>query len=483
MVETQEGMGSELPIDLGVTRTLASNISYLPFGNMGTLTYGNNLQQTIGHDNRYRINSIITGSVQNLSYTHYNDENIHDIIDNLNPSKTKGYTYDSLNRLKIANGPWGANTYAYDAVGNRTYETTDTGNTTYTYTLNTNKLASAMGEKTFNFSYDNNGNTTIENNKQYIYDFNQRLTRVTEDGITKNEYVYNGKGQRVKKWVSNGNQCTIFHYDQNGLLIAESTSTGTITAEYVYINGQPLAKIENNNVYYYHNDHLGTPMLMTNSSGNIVWQGEFKPFGEPVSVTSSITNNLRFPGQYYESETGLHRNYFRDYMPELGRYIEADPIGLDGGINMYVYVGNNPVNFVDPMGLCPKNNKQQCIQNFLKQNYGNFVANALVPEFSGISFFTNFSAFAKSSAVSLGVKGALVQLPKLASKIATTTGNNLAVYPGMASASASALASGAFWANTAQTMKSLIAVPATAIVSFATTAHAYAIWVCRNVPD
>ena len=77
----------------------------------------------------------------------------------------------------------------------------------------------------------------------------------------------------------------------------ESTGSGAITAEYTYLNGQLLVKIESNNVYYYHNDHLGTPALMTDSSGTTVWQGEFKPFGEPVSVTGSITNNLRFPGQ------------------------------------------------------------------------------------------------------------------------------------------------------------------------------------------
>ena len=92
------------------------------------------------------------------------------------------------------------------------------------------------------------------------------------------EYVYNAKGQRVKKTVNE--QITIFHYNQNGLMISESTSTGTITVEYAYLNGQPLAKIENNNIYYYHNDHLGTPMLMTDSAGAVVWQGEFKPFGE-----------------------------------------------------------------------------------------------------------------------------------------------------------------------------------------------------------
>jgi RHS repeat-associated protein len=140
------------------------------------------------------------------------------------------------------------------------------------------------------------------------------------------------------------------------LLIAESTSTGTIKAEYIYLNGQSLAKIEWDNIYYYHyyyhNDHLGTPMFMTDESQNIVWEGEFLPFGEAYSVTGSITNNFRFPGQYYDEETGLHYNYFRDYKPEIGRYIEADPIGIDRGRNhLYVYVKNSPLNRIDPLGL------------------------------------------------------------------------------------------------------------------------------------
>ena len=92
-------------------------------------------------------------------------------------------------------------------------------------------------------------------------------------------------------------------------------------------------------------------MMMTDSSGNTVWQGEFKPFGEPLLISGSITNNLRFPGQYYDAETGLHYNYFRDYNPVIGRYVEADPVGLAGGLHLYVYVGNGPVNWVDPWGL------------------------------------------------------------------------------------------------------------------------------------
>jgi RHS repeat-associated protein len=118
-----------------------------------------------------------------------------------------------------------------------------------------------------------------------------------------------------------------------------------------------MAKIEGANTYYYHNDHLGTPQKMTDSTGVVVWSADYKPFGEATITTNTITNNLRFPGQYYDAETGLNYNYFRDYNPVIGRYIESDPLGLlpsgpRGGMNhLYVYADNNSLSKKDPLGL------------------------------------------------------------------------------------------------------------------------------------
>ena len=163
-------------------------------------------------------------------------------------------------------------------------------------------------------------------------------------------YTYNGKGQRVKK-VVNGTP-TIFHYNRQGLLIAETDQSGHTTAEYVYLNSVPLAKIEGTSVYYYANDHLGTPQKLTDATGAVVWSAEYKPFGEAIiDPSSTVTNNLRFPGQYYDAETGLNYNYYRDYNALLDRYIEADPVGLRGGINLYLYAGANSLRFTDPFGL------------------------------------------------------------------------------------------------------------------------------------
>jgi len=104
-------------------------------------------------------------------------------------------------------------------------------------------------------------------------------------------------------------------------------------------------------VYYYLNDHLGTPQIITDENGTVVWEATYRPFGEiDVNPYSNVVNNFRLPGQYLDHETGLHYNYFRDYHRGIGRYVEPDPIGLRGGINMYAYCMNNPVNMTDPSG-------------------------------------------------------------------------------------------------------------------------------------
>ena len=129
--------------------------------------------------------------------------------------------------------------------------------------------------------------------------------------------------------------------DGNGWVIADSirvepVSTSTATA----------------GLYYIHNDHLGTPKLLTDAEQNIVWEIHTTPFGEVhQEIANGIANIKAFPGQYRDSETGLSYNYYRDYDPSIGRYVQSDPIGFAGGLNTYGYVGGNPISYVDPNGL------------------------------------------------------------------------------------------------------------------------------------
>ena len=103
--------------------------------------------------------------------------------------------------------------------------------------------------------------------------------------------------------------------------------------------------------FYYLNDHLGTPQLLLDRNGRVVWQGDYHPFGRVDPGITTRDSDLRFPGQRYDQETGLHYNAMRYYDPNLGRYITPDPIGLAGGMNPYIYTGGDPVDWVDPWGL------------------------------------------------------------------------------------------------------------------------------------
>jgi YD repeat-containing protein len=208
--------------------TIATNIQYKPFGGMTSITYGNGLTGAISYDNQYRITGITAGTVMSLSYPTYDaNGNITVITNALDATKNKSFSYDTLDRLSTAtsSGIWGSLAWTYDGVGNRLTENANS----YTYTANTNKLSSANG---LSYGFDSNGNTTTEGSRVYTFNQNQRLIQVVDGAMTAN-YAYNGSGQRVKKNV-NGT-VTIFHYSTSGQIIAESNSSGTITAEYVYL--------------------------------------------------------------------------------------------------------------------------------------------------------------------------------------------------------------------------------------------------------
>ena len=207
-------------------------------------------------------------------------------------------------------------------------------------------------------AYGTSGNTASDDDGAgtvltKLYDSTDRLAEVKNGAATVAAYLHNAQGQRVAKTV--GAAVTHYIYDLGGNLIAEADGgTGGASAEYVALEGKPLAWIATGAIYWVHGDHLGTPQVLTDAAGAAVWDATYRPFGE-ATVSGAPTFNLRFPGQYEDAETGSHYNYFRDYDPATGRYIQSDPIGLRGGWNTFAYVGGNPVMLVDPEGLITVN--------------------------------------------------------------------------------------------------------------------------------
>jgi RHS repeat-associated protein len=242
------------------------------------------------------------------------------------------------------------------------------------YTEDSNKLAFSTGAEAASYTYDANGSTAADGTSTFEYNAAGRLATVDEGETA--TYAYDGENRRVLKVSAQGR--IYYFYDLSGRLLTEmmigDPSTSAEGKDYVYLPDAPLARVdwslvdvthpcpplvlncepdvelsESDALFYYHTDHLGTPIAMTDGSSALVWKAEYFPFGGMYSASTG--DNLRFPGQYFDQETGLHQNWFRDYQPKTGRYLEADPVGQFGGINLYAYALENPVEFFDLLGL------------------------------------------------------------------------------------------------------------------------------------
>ncbi len=340
---------------------VASSATYAPFGPLTSLSYGNGLNLSATYDQDYQPSGrLVTGaaSVQDLSYGIDADGNITGIADHLASARSQIFQYDSLSRLTYASGLYGALAYGYDAVGNRTSQSGGTTNLaeTYTYAANSNQLlAVANGGTTRSLAYSPTGNVATDNRGSgtalsFTYDLSDRMVQVANQNQPLASYAHNFTGQRVAKTTSS--TITHFLYDRTGHLLAESNgATGAAQTEYLWLDDMPLALVTGGALYFIHPDHLGTPQKATDAAQNLAWDAVLRPFGQTEQQTFPSLTNLRFPGQYFDVEDGLHQNWFRDYDSSIGRYVESDPIGLEGGINTYAYVEGDPLGNSDPLGL------------------------------------------------------------------------------------------------------------------------------------
>ena len=342
---------------------LASTILSTPFGPIGAWQWANGLYTFRYFDTDGRLAS---WQFRNGSALLRNDlsfdaaSRINSIEDPIAPTRSGSFQYDVVDRLTVAQqgNPVAHTTqYTYDALGNRLAYNLDGGAVALSYPATSNKLQAMTGP--INPGYMG-GASTLD----FTYSNANRLTGVQSIGIPLATYGVSGLGQRVMKSV--GGTTTLFVYDEQGKLLGEYDSAGALLQETVWLDNLPVATLRPTGpgnptpiaIYYVHSDHLGSPRAVTRPSDNaILWRWDnVDAFGnnatnENPSGIGVFKYALRFPGQYFDAEVGTHYNYFRDFDPAIGRYTQSDPIGINGGINTYVYVKGNPLALIDPDGL------------------------------------------------------------------------------------------------------------------------------------
>lgn len=381
---------TQQPNAAGAEALLAKWITYQPFGPLQSLVYGNDLVLWKTFTQDYNLNTLVveqgSNSIISRAYTYwYNDFDITNIWDNNVSTRTDNYVFTPNHRLQNVYGDWGAQTYWQDSVGNRTGDAFDDGATTTTrvlgYPYNSNLYVSTTeGAATLRaVTNDGAGNmiTDLRGTTAYHYRYNNRgrLDQLTIGATVTANYEYDGLERMSARTTQNMVPAGTTHYiyDQAGHLLAETSGVGTTQREYIWIDDMPLAMFADLDTtspkqWYVHSDHLDRPSKMTDASQNVVWDAYYWPYGATRSITGIASNNLRLPGQYYLAESGLYYNWFRHYDATVGRYTQADPIGLVGGPSLYLYASGNPVSGIDPLGLRDWN--EQETRAWLAKAYG-----------------------------------------------------------------------------------------------------------------
>ena len=346
----------------GVNQSIISNIQYRSDNAMTQYTFGNGALDGRTYDLQSRLltQTLSLGAAVLDSRTYVYDENSN-IVSRTTTPQISSYVYDAKDRLTDE---------LIDSVTDIHFD----------YDLNDNRLlddrVSASNQSAYKLVQDSNRLSLLDElqlgtsilsttpEKEYLYNDANRLWRYIEDGEIKAEYIYDAYGLRTRKLLYSAGSVTetiVYHYDLGGRLITETQDDGALIRDYLWgANYSVCAQVDHSagvdTLFFLHSDHLMTPRFATDSIGAIVWQWESEAFGktttneDPDNNLITTTINLRFPGQYFDSEKNSYYNWHRDYDPVLGRYLQSDPIGLGGGLNTYNYVGSNALGNIDPEG-------------------------------------------------------------------------------------------------------------------------------------
>lgn len=373
-----------------VNFTIVSDITYDAQDIVIGFTHGNGVRTDFERDPDGLLlrTTISQGNslLDKRTYTYDENDKIT-AIERLEAPLNRNYAYDDRGRLitEIRGEGKQRVDYSYDPSNNRISRTVDGRSRAYGYAHDSNQLVSQgrRGRRTFNYDVQGNLIEDREGKRRFVYDATNRLSEFYKNGELTTRYDYDSSGMRIRKRfiksANDGVKSIRFLHDIDGRIISETArrnDRGALRArDTVWLGSMPLVQIDRRvrpdgetrraNVLYLQTDHQGAVRWARDINARIVWSWEgTDAYGGRLPNASSIDrdpdgdgNNviipLRFPGQYHDRESGLYHNHNRDYDPQLGRYVQTDPIGLDGGINRYVYVKGDPVNFVDPDGLEP----------------------------------------------------------------------------------------------------------------------------------
>jgi RHS repeat-associated protein len=310
--------------------------------------YPNSVQTTYDYDGMSRLKQLKdatpSATLFDRQYVYNNASQVSQIIE---PTQTRSFGYDLIDRLTSATNPGGTNeSYGFDQVGNRT-----TSHRSASYGYQAGQFNRLTSTATTNYNYDVNGNMTTKaegsNFWRYSWDYENRLASASTRKQTIS-YRYDALGRRVRRYVVGGKENTKFIYDGADVLVDDNQ--GVLTK---YLNGagvdNKLRMQTGSDVKYFLTDHLGSTNGLTDSSGALTNSNTYDSFGN--ASNANFPTRYQYTGREFDSATGLHYYRARFYDANLGRFISEDPIGFVGGdINLYAYVGNNSLNLVDPFG-------------------------------------------------------------------------------------------------------------------------------------